>query len=900
MASIKLLSKSFGSGEVSPEMWGRIDDAKWDGGTAVCRNFITTPQGPVLNRPGLAYVATTKNGATTAIRLIPFTYSTTNTMVIELGNGYFRFYRNGAPVTFATPAAYSGSTAYTAGQLVSYSGSNYVCILATTGNLPTNTTYWYAQPNTNVYEVKNSYLSSVLFDIHYVQSNDVITLCHPNYPPATLSRYGDTQWAFASIPFAAQIPAPTGLFCIYSLNGGSDTSGLVNTYSYVITALDSDQITESVQSATTQVTGNLLATGASVLTIWQPNSVQPFAYNVYKMIGGVYGYIGQVPGRVAVLAGVTITATSGLFNCTATTLAVGDAVVIYGSFSGSPSITGHTATTIYYIASTNGSTTFYLSKTVGGTAVSTSGSGTPTGVTFTGQPYLIDANIAPDLSKTPPYYDSNAAFSASGDYPAAVSYFQQRKVFAGTTNRPQNVWMTRSGTEAVMSYSLPVRDADRVAFRVAARESQTIRHIVPLTQLILLTNSSEWKVTGTGTDTVTPSSISVSPQSYVGASNVQPCVIQNSLVFCANRGGHVREMMYNWQAGGFVSSDISLRAAHLFDGLTIQDMAYSKAPRPILWFVSSNGTLLGLTYLPEQQISAWHRHDTQGGTFESCCVVSEAQEDVLYVSVKRSINGSTVRYIERMATRLITDPTQAFFVDAGVSYNFYSSGARAFITGLTHLYGQTISILADGAVHTPKTVTQSSNSYTGNGSTTTFAFTFNEYSSSNLVVTVNGLVYPLATTYSVSLNYPSAGGSITFATAPANGATILIASYGVTLDVAATYVQAGLPITADLQTLPVAAQIDGAFGYGRQKNVNKVWVRVKDASGMSIGPDASHQTAAKQRTSEAYGSPPALITGEIPVTISPTWGANGQVWIRQTQPLPLEVVALTVEVALGA
>jgi len=134
-----------------------------------------------------------------------------------------------------------------------------------------------------------------------------------------------------------------------------------------------------------------------------------------------------------------------------------------------------------------------------------------------------------------------------------VSYFEQRRCFAGTTNRPQNIWMTKSGTESNMSYSLPTRDDDRIAFRVAAREANTIRHIVPLTQLLLLTSSSEWRVTSVNSDAITPTTISVRPQSYVGASNVQPVLINNTLIYGASRGGHVRELAYNWQANGFVT-----------------------------------------------------------------------------------------------------------------------------------------------------------------------------------------------------------------------------------------------------------------------------------------------------------------------------------------------------------
>jgi hypothetical protein len=332
-------------------------------------------------------------------------------------------------------------------------------------------------------------------------------------------------------------------------------------------------------------------------------------------------------------------------------------------------------------------------------------------------------------------------------------------------------------------------------------------------------------VTSVNSEAITPSTISVRPQSYVGASNIQPVIINNTLIYGAARGGHVRELAYSWQAHGFVTGDLSLRATHLFDNLDVVDMAYAKAPQPIVWFVSTSGKLLGLTYVPEQQIGAWHQHDTDG-LFESCAVVAEGGEDRLYVVVKRTINGSMVRTVERMASRQFVSQADAFFVDCGLTY----SGAPAtVISGLGHLEGKTVNILADGAVQRPAVVV---------------------------------------------------GGSIT-------------------LDGPASTVQVGMPIVADLVTLPIAAQIDGGFGQGRAKNVNKAWLRVYRSSGIFVGPDAARLTEAKLRTNEPMGTPPNLCTEEIQVVTTPSWGDSGQIMVRQADPLPLTIVAMTAEVALG-
>ena len=689
MPNIKTLQRSFAGGEISPEMYGRIDDSKYQSGLAICRNMIAKPQGPVQNRPGFAFVRAVKD-STKKVRLIPFTYSTTQTMILECGAGYFRFHTQGATLM--------------------------------SGGVP--------------YEITNPYAEADLFDLHYVQSADVLTIVHPNYAPMELRRLGATSWTLTTLSFAASISAPTGVTATATVitGTGAPTAPTLTAMNYVVTAIAADGVSESAASATATCNNNIYVTGDYNTIAWSAVTGAS-RYNVYKQQGGLYGYIGQTTG---------------------------------------------------------------LS--------------------------IVDNNIATDMSKTPPIYDS--IFASSGNYPGAVSYFEQRRCFAATTNDPQTIWMTKSGTESDMSYALPIRDDDRIKFRVAAREANTIRHIVPLTQLLLLTGAAEWRVTSVNSDAITPTSISVRPQSYIGASNVQPVVINNNLIYGAARGGHVRECAYSWQANGFVSGDLSLRAAHLFDSYDITDMAYAKAPIPLVWMVSTNGKLLGLTYVPEQQIGAWHSHDTDG-VFESCAVVAEGGEDYLYCVIRRTVNGSSVRYVERMASRQFVDPADAFFVDAGLTY---SGAAVTTLGGLSHLEGKTVNVLTDGAVH-PQCV---------------------------------------------------------------------VASGAITLQYAASKVQVGLPITADTKTLPIAAQIDNAFGQGRYKNVNKAWLRVFRSSGIFIGPDENNLVEAKQRTTESYGAPPALKSEEIPIYLTPSWGDSGAVFVRQSDPLPLTLSALTLEVAIGS
>ena len=154
--------------------------------------------------------------------------------------------------------------------------------------------------------------------------------------------------------------------------------------------------------------------------------------------------------------------------------------------------------------------------------------------------------------------------------------------------------------------------------------------------------------------------------------------------------------------------------------------------------------------------------------------------------------------------------------------------ARNVISGITWLEGKTVSILADGAVHPQKVVSDGS----------------------------------------------------------------------ITLDQASSVVHVGLPYESDLQSLPLALQAE-AFGQGRVKNLNHVWVRVLESSGIFAGPSSDKLVEAKQRTVEPYGTPPNLKTQDIKMMLTPTWADNGQIFIRQNDPLPLTIVGITLEVAVG-
>ena len=251
---IRKVQMSFSAGELSPAMYGRFDDQKYQQGLAKCRNFLVLPQGPATVRPGTAYVNTTKY-PTKKCRLIPFTFSSDQTLAIELGDKYARFHT-------------SGKT-----------------LLGEDG-----------QP----YEIETPYSSDDVFDIHYVQSMDIMTLVHPNYPPKELRRYGATDWRLVDVQFGAPLPAPGAPEVSYHVVAGkdqtiTDAEKTRYTLKYKVTAVKETETgseQESPASPVGETKGNLYLNNATCTITWG-SVADAERYRVYKNFKGLYCFIGE-------------------------------------------------------------------------------------------------------------------------------------------------------------------------------------------------------------------------------------------------------------------------------------------------------------------------------------------------------------------------------------------------------------------------------------------------------------------------------------------------------------------------------------------------------------------------------------------------------------------------------
>jgi len=334
-------------------------------------------------------------------------------------------------------------------------------------------------------------------------------------------------------------------------------------------------------------------------------------------------------------------------------------------------------------------------------------------ITAFGSATSVTADVKDDFDTTSANTDWKlGAFSDTTGHPSCVSFFEQRLVFAGTSSEPQTLYFSKSGDYENMTAGTNADDA--MVYTIASNQVNVIRFLKTQRTLIVGTVGGEFTVSADGTDAaVTPTNITIKRQSSYGSANVDAIPAGNATLFLQRAKRKIRELSYNFDVDGYQAADLTI----LNDVVTktgINEMSYQQSPDSILWCVRDDGVLAGLTYLRGEEVIAWHRH-ILGGSFgdgnavvESVASISgELNEDELWVIVKRTINGATKRYVECFAQFDFdeTTPTDFRFLDSHLTY---SGSATTTLSGLDHLEGQTVSILADGATHPNKVVSSGS------------------------------------------------------------------------------------------------------------------------------------------------------------------------------------------------
>lgn len=965
MSDLRTIDVSFNGGIVSPEFFGRIDDRKYQTGLAKCLNAIVHPQGPVSNRGGGKFVREAKD-STKKTRVIPFAFSVTQTYAMELGHEYIRFHTMGGTIGPPGTTVWDVANAYEIGDVVLHSAVYYYCATDDTGTTPgTDSAIWYPMPSspTALFEMPTPYQEDDLAELHYVQSNDIMTITHPGYPSKLVTRFIPNNGKYTAFSFktASEVfgpsdtAEPTNLAAV--VNPGSGTTP----HNYGVTWIDAVTGEESLLTVTDDAANDLTIIANFNDLSWDAVSAAS-RYNIYRSDGGEFGFIGQTdllvfkdngiepdflvnppidnkPFNEAERVERVVNGTFD-FDIANWTDASASGTITWDSGDQSmllsleskarQTLSGLPLNTDHSFIITTGSSGFLdirIGSTLGGSDILSFQIGVPGDTTLrtvfnTGGFATLYLEIS--HSGVGAVSADDISILSTGVYPVEVTYFQQRKVFGGTVNEPQKLFLTKPGTESNLSHHIPAQDSDAIIFRPATREAVIIRHAIPLNDLIILTSASEWKVTSINSDALTPESTSIKTPTYTGAADVRPVLINNTIIFVADRGSHWQELVFNFEAGGYITSDMALRANHLFDGLTFIDMAYSKAPHPIVWSTRSDGRLIGFTYVPGQQVNAYHVHETSTAAglslIKHMCVVPEGDYDYIYAVVERIINGSTVKYIERFVPHVFDTAEDAYFVDCGVTYDIPIT-----ITGITQANPAVVTAVAHGRSNgdlidlrdiisvqniDPATLIQM-DSLNGrrfkaaNVTADTFELQTNEVTPVNVDTTDY-------TAYSSGGTARKAGTSVTGGLDHLEGEEVAILGNGavlsneivtggaITLSSPASIVHVGLPITTDIETLPLIMAVENAFQDGKERVIDKAWLKVHRSSGVSIGPDTDNLVEIKQRDQEEYGKPPNLVTGNMnPTLLTPLWNSEGRMAIQQNHPLPLKLLSVKLGVTLG-
>jgi hypothetical protein len=284
------------------------------------------------------------------------------------------------------------------------------------------------------------------------------------------------------------------------------------------------------------------------------------------------------------------------------------------------------------------------------------------------------------------------SWSVAAGYPGAVCFFEERLYLGGTARKPTSVWGSQNGDYE--NFGVGVNASDAVVFPLTSIKVNTVRWLLPAKSLLGGTVAGEFSITGEADAAITPTNPRPRSETTHGGSSVMPVRVGHLVIFVQAHGRKVRELTYDYKPDAFVAPDLTQFAEHITES-GIVDMAYQQEPNSILWCVRSDGVLVGLTYTREELVYGWHRHVTDGA-FESICVIPDPENhrDQLWAVVRRTIGGATKRYIE------VLDPD----VVAADSFAVYAGAPATEITGLGHLEGEAVDVVADGFVVPGKVV----------------------------------------------------------------------------------------------------------------------------------------------------------------------------------------------------
>ena len=487
------------------------------------------------------------------------------------------------------------------------------------------------------YEIVSPYTSAQVAALEYAQSADVVYITHPDHPPYKLARTSALSWTITAVTFAWPP---------------------FNDENVGTTTLTASAVTGNI----TLTASASLFVSADVGSYFKISEVSASKYNqwttgVSHSSGDIVYYLGNIyqSGTTAAAGSRPPIHTSGAESDGAVTW------TFLHDGAGYAQITGYTSAT------------------------------------------LVNATVIkrlPATALTGSTRWAEGAWSARRGYPHAVTFYEDRLWFAGSASKPQTLWASVSGDYENHKYG--TNDDDALNYTINTQDMNTIEWLAPTKVLAIGTANGEFTLSATQiSDPVTPTNVKITPQTTFGsATDVKPLRVGSVILFLQRAGRKLREYAYQFDTDSFVAPNMNVLADHITES-GVLELAYQQEPSQIVWAPRTDGVLTGMTYERTEDVVGWHRHTIGGGIVESAVTVPhwDGDQDVLWLIVRRTIDGSTVRYVEYVE-KYMTDE-YAFFVDCGLTYD--GSPVTA-ISGLDHLEGEEVAVLVDGAVHPNRTV----------------------------------------------------------------------------------------------------------------------------------------------------------------------------------------------------
>lgn len=933
------LKSSFAGGELSPSMYGRTDIAKYDSGAAVLRNFFVLRYGGAANRPGFKFIAQTYNNKKAV--LIPFMYSTDQNYIVEITAGRCQFYTDGGIVVKEDGTPYSIENFFTDKDLedaakIKYTQSADVLFIVHPAHAPmTLTRYGSLDWRFEAMDITGGPFDASNFNSAYIVTKTQQWTTPGTYTVHIPAGIDSIEYKIAG----AGGGGGGGNHMSHGpyLYGGNGGSGELLTGKMTVTSNSDYQVIvgaggaggvgvkysdsqTSGKSGGNSSFGNISARGggggyrattpsySSSEGEWIGGSdgANGTSYGAGGVGGNGTGWSGTAGsggnGWVEILysasigdnttveasdvyGDITLTASDDIFaksdegslfalthfletdykkgipsstggNLQVSVLPKSNVYVeSFGFWDGNFSLEKYDPVSLQWVnvrtQSGNRSQNYSLteentSESIASYRVTSTEFNTGVwsgenekqrgyitiqsiGGDYTGHvliteyvsPTVVKGTVKKQLASTDETRDfAFAAWNNEKGYPSATGFYEDRLVFAGSKGFPQTFWTSKTGDYYNFGTSIPSADDDGITATLNGGQMNGIKAIIAFGEMLLLTAGGEFKVSGGG-KAITGSNVLSQPQEYRGVSDVNPVTIGSRIIYVQHQGNIIRDLAYSYDVDKYTGDDLNLLASHLFEGHKIISMTYQQIPNSIVWCVRDDGLLLGLTYIKEQDIYAWHQHTTAGGKFVSVCNIGGSTEDKLYAVIER---GGQY-YVEIMESRdKSTNVEDQFFVDSGITYEGEPTDE---ISGLEHLEGYTVAILADGNVLPQQTVE--------------------------------------------------------------NGKVLLGNKY--------KKVHVGLPIDAEIKTLPIDFTAQDGTYLSRKKRIATVTLLLKDSRGGLFGMKENELDEFKWRSNEAYGEPISLQTGKFKVTIkSATYDETQQIIIKQPDPLPMTVLSLIPEI----